>query len=427
MEEEDLLGIGVGNQPAEVEQEEDQFDNVLTLLDNPHLQSEAVDFGELKSGAPEEKESDSDREEDGLAEGGDPTNGETMTDEALLAVSDKKEAKKLGKKNYKRWKKLQKKQKKHSSDKHDKKKKSSKRKRDEDEHFNPAEMKMLGEESSPHGGASYRPTGSSRPVKLTGMKPVKVSAEEQKRLADMQAAAVMEKMKKASAADAQALRQGLPPLHRVSIVAEVRHQCARKMLVEHLVKRGILDQLCEWLYDFNAGRPSPLELRSAALDILLQFPLEGEVEEKEDDEKKQSILIDKYYGISLDELRRTDIGKAVNALRQQDELKENRSKCVQLLQRFSRVHRAGREQRGPKSSTVTWKCQRDPTVASPFEAVETSSEALAKKFMRPDPTDPTSYNRYLPWRPRAVVVTNLSGDLHERIQDGGDLNDEEDY
>lgn len=208
------------------------------------------------------------------------------------------------------------------------------------------------------------------------------------------------------------------PLHRVAIKDMVETQCLRKFLIGPLIDAGILQELSTWLYDFDHAEPAPFELRCTALDILLRFPVEGELEGKNKPGRNGEEDLTLFTGMTRENLIHTDLGRAVNALRlHQQEIPENRTKCVQLLERLSRAMSGGinRSSRGP---TVRWKCQGDPSIASPFEVVETGSEAFQKAFMKPDPRDPSSYHNVLPWRPPVTAITNLSGKLANEIVNG---------
>ncbi|KPI83562.1 hypothetical protein ABL78_7401 [Leptomonas seymouri] len=375
-----------------------------------------------------------------------------VDDSTLLRISDKKEAKRLGKKLYKRWKKLQKRAKKHkSSHKSKKEKKSSSKEKSKrgsgSKRRSKRESRVNGVDDVDESDLIIN-MGNERDDNDVGLVP---AAELSDAAADIEArlhkAALREARLRADKATKKAAQHtstsaevisiakelvaamakarqidddivhgrntqpGVFPLHRVALKDLVQARCRQAFLVGPLVEAGILQELSYWLYDVDRADPAPYELRTAALDILLTFPLEGSIPMTDD--------LTQFMGVSREHLIKTDIGRALNSLRKySDETVDNRGKCVQLLTSFSRVisGTAEKDQNDENKSKAVWKCQRDPTVASPFEVLETCSEALQKSFMRPDPRDPTSYNGLLPWRPPAATITNVSGTLSNYIE-----------
>ncbi|KAH9600496.1 Transcription factor IIS [Trypanosoma melophagium] len=424
-------------------------------------------------------------------------NNAPLSDEALVQIESKSEAKALGRKLYKRWKKLHKRSKKerrrHGSKKkskrddkkHKEKKKEKKRKRrrtDDDDEDNDFENDMGEEEEKKEkegkrkGSNSKRQRKSSRhekPIALgdedlgsapfanidevllaeeaaarrsggrsgkgsrssnnnsnnnlfSEVKPKKLSADAQRGALRAMAAAVVNSMREARLQDEVDMNQRRPPLHRVSILDKVVAQCRREALRPFLIEEGILQELSTWLYDFNRREIAAFELRSAALDILLGFPIDGELNAgiaRNGDE-----ILDAFTGMTREHLINTDLGSAVNALRQdKHEVHQNRSKAVRLLERLSRAMSGGVKSArrsgdgsgnssfaggsGGSSSNVTWKCQDDPTVAPPFHMVQTGTEAFQTALVRPDPLDPLSYLRVPPRRAPKAYVTNLGGNV----------------
>ncbi|EPY28236.1 hypothetical protein STCU_05233 [Strigomonas culicis] len=233
-------------------------------------------------------------------------------------------------------------------------------------------------------------------------------------------------MRSARLADEAALQRQQPALHRVGLLETVQAQCLRRNMIEPLVDKRLLEELSYWLYDFGTKEPAPYALRTAALDILLQLPLEGEIEVKTNRRGEEDLTA--FHGVTCEQLRATSIGAAINALRMHaNELKSNRSKCVLLLQRFSRLFSGGGDAHAAADAATirpTWRYQRDPTIASPFEVIPTSSEVFMRRVMKPDPMDPTSYNNYLPWHTRAETIMNLSGDLGSRLEQNAPEHDD---
>lgn len=361
-----------------------------------------------------------------------------MDDDALLRISDKKEAKRLGKKLYKRWKKLNKKAKKHkshksskkekkSSSKEKKKKKSSGKHKSSEKQESDPDIDELG--LVPAATMADAAAAIEARTRKAAVREAKMRAEKATRKASQAkstSAEVINIAKELVAAMAKARQMdddvvhgrntqpGVFPLHRVALKELVQARCRQAFMEGPLVEAGILQELSYWLYDVDRAEPAPYELRTTALDILLSLHLEGSIPMTDD--------LTQFMGVSREHLIKTDLGRALNALRKySDETVENRGKCVQLLASFSRVisGTAERDHADENKSKTVWKCQRDPTVASPFEVLETRSEALQKAFLKPDPRDPTSYNGLLPWRPPATTITNVSGTLSDYIN--GDL------
>lgn len=381
-----------------------------------------------------------------------------LSDEQLLLLDDKSEAKQLGKHLYKRWKKLQKKLDKKRGRTKDKKSKSSKKQEsssrskkapaakrerapriaknktstDVDEEafmaMLEAQQHMMGEAGDD--ADAIAAAANAERVRLAQNRQRQMLQDSAKKgnkrgptAAQLKAlaTAVTDAMQKARAADEVELSVNRPPLHRIAIREKVQSYCQRQLLFGPLVEAGVLQELSYWLYDFEHGEPAPYELRTTALDLLLRFPIEEEEDTNNGAEGKQrSIDINKFTGLSREDLARTDVGRAVNSLRlHQQETPENRSKCVKLLQRLKRSFSGGGRGSRLSSSgarTVAWRCQRDTTVGTPFEVVMTASQSFQRAFMQPDPKDPTSYHNLLPWRPPVSVITNLSNNLADRLQ-----------
>ncbi|CBZ27016.1 conserved hypothetical protein [Leishmania mexicana MHOM/GT/2001/U1103] len=382
-----------------------------------------------------------------------------VDDTMLLSIGDKKAAKRLGKRLYKRWKKL------HSTshskkDKHKSSKKTGSKKSKGKEKM-PKHKKASGRRkkkgTKAHGDDDDDGEGSMflnmadgademdgelglvpaidlsdaataiearlkkaalRESKMRTEKAVKKATQRKTSSAELAAIAkeLVAAMAKARQLDEDIIsgRNTLPgafPLNRVALKSIVQARCRQGYMVGPLVGAGILQELSYWLYDVDRADPAPYELRTTALDILVSLPMDGSIAVTED--------LTAFTGVSREHLIKTDLGRALNALRRyNEETIDNKSKCVQLLTTFSRVisGASDKDQMDEHKSKAVWKCQRDPTVASPFEVLETCSEAFQKSFMKPDPRDPTSYNGVLPWRPPAATITNVSGRLGDYIE-----------
>lgn len=362
------------------------------------------------------------------------------TDDELLLIESKREAKKLGEKIYKRWKKLRKHGEHHHSKHHDKKhrhkeekrekkekkkkerskaKKSKKHHREEEPVDEPIDF--LSEAEAHDLVATSMPTKRRKVTGASSASPLENKAKTKVTESKLQEVAkdLIEKMKKAHQADVKSMENPAvygPPLHRIALKEEVKSLCGRKMFIGYLLEEGILDLLGEWLMDLRKSELAPLELRSTALDILLGFPVERE------EEDIKSECTGPVKALSRDNLTPSIIGSCINTLRlHASETAANRSKCAALLERFSRAFTAMNSKRTQKPHVITWKCKNDEgtggavsDVASPFEAVPTVSEQFQRDFMRPDPLDPTSYHNLLTPRPPVQIVANVSGRLREK-------------
>ncbi|CAC9487754.1 TFIIS helical bundle-like domain containing protein [Leishmania donovani] len=431
----------------------DEEDDGSDVADNDEEQVEdAVDFRD--GGAPSGAEGHGGASA-GAAEGG------HADDVMLLSIGDKKAAKRLGKRLYKRWKKLHKasqsKKDRHKSSKkagsqkskgkekafkHKKasgsrKKTGTKARRDDhDDDGGEGSMflSMADGADDVDGELGLVPAAdlsdaaaaiearlkkaALRESKMRTEKAVKKAAQRKTSSAELAAIAkeLVAAMAKARQLDEDIIsgRNTFPgafPLNRVALKSIVQARCRQGYIVGPLVEAGILQELSYWLYDVDRADPAPYELRTAALDILVSLPMEGSIAATED--------LTAFMGVSREHLIKTDLGRALNALRRyNEETIDNKGKCVQLLTTFSRVisGASDKDQMDEHKSKAVWKCQRDPTVASPFEVLETCSEAFQKSFMKPDPRDPTSYNGVLPWRPPAATITNVSGKLGDYIE-----------
>lgn len=412
------------------------FTEAMALLDEP-----ADEKGDKDHPSSDDEVGEGEDELPAMYDG---SGGDGYTDEQLRFIADKKEAKSLGRKVYKRWKKLRKAEKKHhgkeKKPKKEKKEKTKapakprgkKRARDDDDdaaEFDP-ETDALRLADDDDDANEFAQAASqqrreaqydrlSRNVNASKKKRVDPAVDKARKVEE--ASQLIKRMRRARLDDATALERGQPALHRVALLEEVQAQCQRRNMTEPLVGQGLLEELSYWLYDSSAKEPGPYALRTAALDILMQLPLEGDVKVKVNKRGEEDLTA--FHGVTCEQLRETRVGSAINALRlHANELKPNRTKCVQLLQRFSRLFAGGggsddHHAADAAAQRPTWRYQNDPTIASPFEVIPTSSEVFIKRVMKPDPTDPTSYNNYLPWRTRAETIMNLSGNLGAQLRD----------
>ena len=222
------------------------------------------------------------------------------------------------------------------------------------------------------------------------------------------------------------------PINRVLMVEETTKFLVSVHLHEKLVEHGVLDELCHWMADKKTNTLAPLDLRSAALDALLEFALEGVVGGKRVPHKnqfKKDELVDDLQagltGISRQQLQSTDLGWATNFLRQHpDETVQNRAKATRLLERFSRLF--GGDDRvggGSKREPVKWKTYGAENILPPYETLQSSAELFIKSHSQVDPRDPMSYHKAPPHRPPQAYIAHagyLSGEKRRVGRDGSE-------
>jgi len=256
------------------------------------------------------------------------------------------------------------------------------------------------------GGAM--PPGMADTQRGAGLQQAKMTAKRKLAQVKEDCERVVRKMAEARKADAEAIRAGTPPLNRVRLIPLVRAAANRIDMHEWLVEAGFLQELGNWMC---TGRQlAPIDLRSTALDALSLIKIEHAEGGKEIKQKKNKNGdvddLDRYEGVSKEQLKGSNLGYAANFLRQHpSETTENRNKASYLLQRMSRAF-AGEEPEVDPSTVKRWTAQGDATVLPPFEALQSSSELFVAKTVRVDPLDPTSYLRVPPLR---LAKTYVSG------------------
>jgi len=180
----------------------------------------------------------------------------------------------------------------------------------------------------------------------------------------------------------------------------------------HLVEAGFLEEMSGWLSDLERRELGPLDLRTAALDILLGFDFEGvsSVRKKQAQAKadrSNRIDTDIYEGVNSDQLKSCTLGGAVNFVRTApQETRDNRLKATTMLERMSRCfHEANDEdEEGNIGGGAKWPLMNDRSIASPFTTVKSQTEAFMGACVRIDPEDPTSYMKQPPSRyPRSFI------------------------
>ena len=182
------------------------------------------------------------------------------------------------------------------------------------------------------------------------------------------------------------------PINRLIIKDEVLNIALNSDYEEALVKCGFLNEISFWLLDPVTKGLAPLDLRTAALRILMNVAFKGSlgaVHRRKEKIHKDAVEMDVYCGVCHEDLKEnaTHLGKAVNFIRQHEgEHPNNRNKACVLLERFSR---AWADQ--PDNAPV-----RDSFKGTTYEHVTTEVEAFRKTLNRVDPLDPNSYHKVPP-------------------------------
>lgn len=384
------------------------------------------------------------KDDEAAADAGETANTLAEVGDSELLTLDKKQAKLLGKKLYKRWKKLMKKvsgdkqhSKKHKKEDKKKDKTSDKRRARSGEEAGSSSKRSSKKRSRQEANASmdeyHTPVdhsdgtaaaliaASSLQAKEAKLR-VKATMTQAQRImrAEADAAAIVALMREKRAADESARRLEQPPLHRFGIMEDVARHCRRRYMQQYLVACGVLEELSRWLYDPVKSELGPLDLRTLALSLLVEFEVRGmpSTEKLDDDEdfeegkaKKKVDDLTKYRGICREDLEGCSIGAAVNKIRMHpQELQRNKALATHVLQRLSRAFRVRRDDDAEPQAPVEvqWKCKGDSDVAPPFDPVIAASDEFQMRMFKPDPLDPLSYLRLPPKRYQKGYVTNLS-------------------
>eukprot|EP00658_Telonema_sp_P-2_P033994 TRINITY_DN24857_c0_g1_i2.p1 TRINITY_DN24857_c0_g1~~TRINITY_DN24857_c0_g1_i2.p1 ORF type:complete len:210 (-),score=66.37 TRINITY_DN24857_c0_g1_i2:758-1387(-) len=182
------------------------------------------------------------------------------------------------------------------------------------------------------------------------------------------------------------------PISRLLIKEEVLSIALNSDYEEPLVKCGFLNELSYWLLDPVIKGLAPLDLRTAALRILMNVGFKGSlgaVHRRKEKVHKDAVEMDVYSGVCHEDLKEnaTHLGKAVNFIRQHEsEHPNNRNKACVLLERFSRAW-ADQPDNAPAKDTFK---------GTTYEHVTTEVEAFRKTLNRVDPLDPNSYHKVPP-------------------------------
>jgi hypothetical protein len=221
----------------------------------------------------------------------------------------------------------------------------------------------------------------------------KLTPAQKKAYQDARARELVSMMAKARMDDKNAFlsKQGAP-INRLLIKEAVLEVALNGDYEEPLVKYGFLNEISYWLLDPITKGLAPLDLRSAALRILMNIGFKGSmgaVRRRKTKTTKDVDELEMYSGVCSTDLKENaaHLGKAVNFIRQnENEHPDHRNKACVLLERFSRAWADLPEQRNV----------RDTFQGATYEHVTTEVEAFRKTLNRVDPLDPNSYHKVPP-------------------------------
>ena len=213
------------------------------------------------------------------------------------------------------------------------------------------------------------------------------------------------KMQTARKADTHALTTGQgAPINRLLVKDQVMSIALNAEYEEILVEERFLDELTYWLMDPVTKGPAPLDLRTAAINLLMNFGFKGSrnlVHRKPHSSGKAKDEVSTYEGIDREALESCKfLGMAINYIRQNErELPDLRNKACVILERLSRAwaDRPEFSQAPSKRGGMEYypsKGKKD--IAGPYQHITTEVEAFRKTLNHVNPLDPDSYHRVPP-------------------------------
>ena len=227
------------------------------------------------------------------------------------------------------------------------------------------------------------------------------------------------KQKKGGAAASSSSALSSPPIQRILLRDTVLDFGRRVDNEVPLINAGFLAELAHWIVDGATNELAPLDLRNVAYELLLKYGFKGSMEATHPNRIVDTEDLNAWEGIGREHLEGTTLGRAVNVSRQHSgETAQNRKRAVTLLQRLSRAYSGGDDsddegagrssgKKGGANSggmAVRWACDKDATIATPFEYITNATEVFVGKVAQVDPLDPESYLRVPPLRIRKTPI-----------------------
>lgn len=141
---------------------------------------------------------------------------------------------------------------------------------------------------------------------------------------------LISEIQQATADDLVSIQNGQPATARLLILSKVVENCKKPYLQPSLLETSLLEALAEWIKPTEEGKLPNLNLRTAVLNILLEFPVKGVT-------KNLSKFSD-FEGIDIHHLKGSKIGQYVRFLSQHpNETKDNRKSASTIVEKWSRL------------------------------------------------------------------------------------------
>eukprot|EP01027_Heterolobosea_sp_BB2_P015357 GEZU01021979.1.p1 GENE.GEZU01021979.1~~GEZU01021979.1.p1 ORF type:complete len:455 (-),score=170.74 GEZU01021979.1:125-1465(-) len=150
-------------------------------------------------------------------------------------------------------------------------------------------------------------------------------------MADKEAFELVEQITAAYELDKKALRAGKPATNKLKLLPKLQEKIPKVYLQQKLIEHRLLDRLRDWLDFLPDGSLPNVNIRTAILALLAEFPVKGDTDRirRKDDE---------FKGIEKHHLKESEIAKVVLRLsRHPQETSENQRVASKLIQKWSRL------------------------------------------------------------------------------------------
>lgn len=163
--------------------------------------------------------------------------------------------------------------------------------------------------------------------------PKRVTKEDitdQEKQADDIAKQLVSEIQQATADDLSSIQRNEPATARLLIYSKIVENCKKPYLQPSLLESSLLEALAEWIKPTEDGKLPNLNLRTAVLNILLEFPIKGIT--------KNFSKYSDFEGIDIHHLKGSKIGQYVRFLSQHpNETKDNKTTASTIVERWSRL------------------------------------------------------------------------------------------
>jgi hypothetical protein len=153
----------------------------------------------------------------------------------------------------------------------------------------------------------------------------------------MKAVSIVSRMNQAAKEDRSNFREEILSFKKMLLLEEVEAIAKKARLHGILVSAGLIGAFAEWLKPLDsAGKEFPsVDTRNRILTLLQWIPMEGEIK---DNSGAQEEDLEMFEGVSLTELKNSQIGKVlVLLMNSPEETQENKRMITRLLQRIAAV------------------------------------------------------------------------------------------